>query len=76
MNEEKTAALIAQPTSGYADKAEIEARDQWQQTGLVPMEYVQGLLRQSFSNGETILERVLASIGHIGEAPPSSNRGT
>jgi len=61
MSEPKAVALIERPTSSYEDRANIDARAQWERTGLVPMDYIQSLLRQGFSNGETIAERVMAS---------------
>lgn len=75
MSEQKDQAPIERPTSSYEDKANLDALDQWQKTGLVPMEYIQNLLRQGFSSGESVADRVMASIRHLGEMKPITNTG-
>jgi hypothetical protein len=71
--------LIQPPTSPQGSQADMDAQRTWQETGYVPMAYVQEQLRQGLSSGQTITELVLASIeSHRRseeEAPaPVSNR--
>jgi hypothetical protein len=69
--------LIQIPIGPQGQEADIAAQRVWEETGFVPMDYVQDQLRQGLSNGQTITELVLASIEsqrRSDEAPPTSNR--
>lgn len=69
------------PAQPRANEADIQAQREWQETGLVPMAYVQDALSGRFSSGQSITELVLANLGRSGQHPatvdaaPTSNRG-
>lgn len=54
--------LIQPPTKPQGSEADLAAQRTWQETGYVPMEYVQEHLRHSFSSGQTVEELVRRSI--------------
>lgn len=79
MSDPKLTDPFQVPAQPRASDADVQAQRQWQETGLVPMAYVQDALSGGFSSGQSIAEIVLASIGRAGhrapDTAPTSNRG-
>ncbi|HEV3190745.1 MAG TPA: hypothetical protein VGY54_09635 [Polyangiaceae bacterium] len=78
MSNESSLEFLQLSTQPRGNQADIDALRQWQRTGYVPMEYVQSQLKRGFSNGQTIMDLVLASVGPLQEdpaeeTPPLSN---